>query len=142
MFPIGNHSLLIALSAMALVMLLWISRRIRRILRRRRPALVNPKLAHYGESEELVQARHREASKIVATSSTDRIVGYDIRRQVEAVFVDGFRRPEEALEGLKAAAAMKGANALTNVRSERTAAGKCSARGDAVIVKRVEDDEQ
>jgi uncharacterized protein YbjQ (UPF0145 family) len=60
--------------------------------------------------------------------------------QVEAVVVDGFRRPEEAIEGLKAAAALKGANAVTHVHTERTSSGRCSARGDAVIVSKSRSD--
>ena len=75
-------------------------------------------------------------ARIVATSSTDGIMGYEIVEQVEAVFVDGFRRPEEALQGLKAVAAMKGANAVTNVRQERAASGDCCVSGDAVIVRK------
>lgn len=121
--------------------LLWLIRRIGRRMRRRRPARLSPKLQHYGQTPEVAQARRQEAAKIIATSSTGQIVGYHTVEQVEAVFVDGFRRPEEALEGLKAAAAMKGANALTNVHTERTSAGRCSASGDAVIVRKVQADE-
>ena len=75
------------------------------------------------------------AERIMATSSSGLLAGFEILRQVEAVYVDGFRHPEEALVGLKAAAAMKGANALIHVSHERTTAGRCTARGDAVIVK-------
>ncbi len=130
----------VLIAAAALFAPLWVVLRLRRFLRARRPAKLNPKLAKYGSPEDHAQHRSIEASKIVATSSTDRIVGYHIQQQVEAVYVDGFRRPEEALEGLKASAAMKGANALSNVRTERTSAGKCAAHGDAVIVKRVNDE--
>jgi len=35
---------------------------------------------------------------------------------------------------LKAAAAERGANAILNVKTDRTAAGKCSASGDAIVV--------
>ena len=115
-------------------------RRVHRRLRRRHPARLNPKLQKYGEQGDLVRARREEAAKIVATSTTDRIVGYTIVQQVEAVVVDGFRRPEEALEGLKAAAAMKGANAVTHVHTERTSSGRCGARGDAVVVEKSQSD--
>ncbi|MFQ5490720.1 MAG: hypothetical protein ACE5GE_08375 [Phycisphaerae bacterium] len=132
----------LALSALGVLVWLWlairVAGRLRRARRRRKPATLNPKLAKYGDGKDLVRARRVEASKIVATASTDHLVGYDIVRQIEAVFVDGFRSPEEALEGLKAAAAMKGANAMLNVEAERTAAGRCSGRGDAVVARRID----
>jgi hypothetical protein len=115
-------------------------RGVRRRLRRRHPPRLNPKLQQYGDQADLVRARREEAAKIVATSTTDRIVGYTIVEQVEAVVVDGFRRPEEAIEGLKAAAALKGANAVTRVHTERTSSGRCCARGDAVIVSKSRSD--
>ncbi len=58
-------------------------------------------------------------------------------RQIEAVFVDGFREPNEAILGLKAAAGRKGANSILNVTQERTGNNRCSASGDAVIVRTV-----
>ncbi len=76
--------------------------------------------------------------KIIATSSGGELAGFRVVRQVEAVFVDGFRRPEEAVEGLKAVAAMKGANALLHVRHEPIGSGRYSASGDAVIVESLE----
>lgn len=123
----------------ALVLVLWTYRKLMRAIKRRRKPKLHPKLQKYGEgygepSPKLLAKRRAEAEKIIATSSRRAIVGYDILEQVEAVFVDGFRQPEDAIEGLKAAAAMKGANAVTNVRQERTPSGKCSAAGDAVIV--------
>lgn len=126
----------------ALVVLVTLYRRVRRMIRRRRPPKIHPKLQRYGEGygepdAELLAKRRTEAARIVATSSTPAITGYEIVEQVEAVFVDGFRRPEEALEGIKAAAAMKGANAVSNVRQERGPSGKCSATGDGVIVRRI-----
>lgn len=126
----------------ALMVALWLGRKVRRAIRRRLPPTIHPKLQKYGQNygkpdEKLLANRRAQAERIVATSSTNDIVGYDITEQVEAVFVDGFRRPEEAMEGLKAVAAMKGANAVTNVRHERAASGKCTAHGDAVIVHRV-----
>ncbi len=116
-------------------------RRVRLFFRRRRPPRIHPKLQKYGEQygpvDEVVAAKRRaEAAHIIATSSTGAIAGYDLVEQVEAVFVDGFRRPEEATEGLKAAAAMKGANGVTNVNHDRNASGRCSASGDAVVIRK------
>ncbi|MCP4246345.1 MAG: hypothetical protein GY778_04780, partial [bacterium] len=117
------------------LVVLWIWWRRRKRRRSRRPAQLNPKLQkyQYGDTEELIEARRREAAKILATSSSAHIVGYDIVQQIEAVYVDGFRRPEKALEGLKAAAAMKGANAVINVHTDRSSAGRCAASGDAIL---------
>lgn len=106
--------------------------------RRRRSATLHPSLARYaGPDSELAQQRRQAAARILTTSSSGHLSGYEIVEQIEAVYVDGFRAPGEALEGLKATAALKGANALTNVRHERTASGKCSASGDAVIAQRL-----
>src|SRR5690606_5665105 len=55
-------------------------------------------------------------------------------RQVEAVFVEGYRTPEDAIVALKAAAVERGANAILNVHTDRTTAGRCTASGDAVVV--------
>jgi hypothetical protein len=122
--------------ATAIVVVVWIVMRLRR---RNSTARYHPRLQKYaGEESDLAQQRRAEADKIVATSSTSSVAGYELLRQVEAVYVEGFRRPDEALEGLKAVAAMKGANAVINVRNDRSAGGKCSASGDAVIVHKDE----
>lgn len=128
----------------SLLMVWWLIRKIQLFIRRRRPARIHPKLQkygqHYGEPDEKLTAQQRmEAEKILATSSSHTIAGYNLIEQVEAVYVDGFRRPEEAIEGLKAVAAMKGANALTNVMQNRTSEGTCAANGDAVIVQKIPD---
>lgn len=81
----------------------------------------------------------RLAGKIIATSSTGSITGFEIVRQVEAVFTDGHATPRKAVERLKARAAEKGANALINLNSARPPSGKCLAHGDAVIVRPVEE---
>ncbi|MCH7995333.1 MAG: hypothetical protein IIB57_12940 [Planctomycetes bacterium] len=125
-----------------LVVLIWFTRKIRRFLRRRRPPTLHPKLQKYGQSfaepdPTLGAKRRKEAAEILATSSTGTIAGYEIVEQVEAIIVDGFRLAEDALEGLKAAAAMKGANAVINVHRDRVDGGTCSAAGDAVIVRRI-----
>lgn len=128
----------------SLLMGWWLIRKIQLFIRRRRPARIHPKLQKYGQhydepDEKLTAQRRMEAEKILATSSSNTIAGYDLKEQVEAVYVDGFRRPEEAIEGLKAVAAMKGANALTNVNQNRTPEGTCAADGDAVIVQKKPD---
>ena len=121
--------------------LIWLWRRIRRFVMRRRPAKFNPVLQKYsGQADPrqavLSAARHKQAALIVATSSASTIKGYELIEQIEAVYVDGFTRPEEAMEGLKSAAALKGANALVNVSQQRQSANDCSAQGDAVVVQR------
>ncbi len=125
----------------ALLVVLLIYRRVRRALRRRRPVRLHPKLQKYGQAygepdEEFLAKRRVEAEKIIATSSTPTIVGYEIIEQVEAVYMDGLRKPEDALEGLKAVAAMKGANAVANVQHSRGSDGKYTASGDAVVVRK------
>ena len=86
-----------------------------------------------------VRLKHEEvkglADKIVATSSTHRIAGYDIGRQIEAVFADGQKSAEAAVELVKAHAARKGANAVINLRTQQIPSGKWVAGGDAVVVK-------
>lgn len=77
----------------------------------------------------------RLASKILATSSTRDIPGFEITRQIEAVFTDGHPSLAKAVEGLKALAAEKGANAVIHLHTERNANGKCGANGDAVMVR-------
>jgi len=128
--------------AAAILLAAWIVWRVRkaylRFRRRRMPATLHPKLQKYGVDTELLAQQRREAAmKIVATSSGEKLVGYEITEQIDAVFVEGFRTPAEAVEGLKAEAANRGANAVINVRQERTMAGKCSASGDAVRANRI-----
>ena len=60
-------------------------------------------------------------------------------QQIEAVFVDGYRETGAAIEGLKAEAGLKGANALINLTQQRTTAGRCQASADAVIVRPAEE---
>lgn len=79
----------------------------------------------------------RLAGRIIATSSTGQIVGFEIVQQIEAVFTDGHPAPAKAAESLKVEAAARGANAIINMNDMRLPNGKCSARGDAVIVRSV-----
>lgn len=130
-----DHRILLV-GAVGLLLALYVRRRVRRWLRRKRPTALNANLAKYGDPDADVSLeRQRAAERILATSSTAEIAGYELIRQVEAVYVDGFRHPEEALQGLKAAAALKGANALTHVGHTRSASGRCAASGDAVVVR-------
>ncbi len=118
----------------ALLILRSILRRTWRAIRRSRPATIHPSLQKYNvDHAELDRKRREMAVGVVASSTGNRLAGFRIVRQVEAVFVDGFRTPEEALIALKAMAVEQGANALLNVRTERTAAGRCSASADAII---------
>lgn len=85
--------------------------------------------------QEQLEEQERLALRIVATSSTRTIAGFAVVRQIEAVFTDNHQTPAKAVEALKAAAARKGANAIVNLDGKREANGKCSASGDAVVVK-------
>lgn len=115
---------------------LWVIQKIAVYLRSFRPVQIHPNLAKYaGEDDPGAQQRRQMAARIRSTSSSDQVPGYKIIQAVEAMYVDGFRTPTEAMEGLKAAAAEKGANAVINVRHERSSLGRCSASGDAVVVE-------
>lgn len=134
---VANRAILVWIVAGLLV--LWFFRvlagRLLRRLRRLRPPRIHPRLARYNiDHAELDRHRREQAKLIIATSTGGRLAGYRIVRQVEAVFVEGFRSPEDALIALKAEAAQRGANGLLNVRTERTAAGRCTAAADAVVI--------
>ena len=134
-FPdwLTTDRILIGVAALAV---LGVIGRVRRSMRRRRPVRLNPKLAKYGEpNQAAVQADMEASRKIIATSSTEAVAGYRIVQQIEAVFIDGCRTPDDAIAALKASAGRRGANALINLRQQRTAAGRCTAQGDAVVVK-------
>jgi len=88
--------------------------------------------------EQRRQELERLAARIVATSSTAAVPGFVIVRQVEAVFTEGQATPAEAVVVLKALAAQRGANAIINLSSQRLPSGKCTAQGDAVIVRALE----
>ena len=93
------------------------------------------------KQQRAIDARQQEierlAGRIVSTSSTTTIAGFEIVRQIEAVFADGHPSQSRAVEALKALAAEKGANALINLGSARLPSGKCVAQGDAVVVRPV-----
>ncbi len=128
------NALVILVSVVAVLAMVWLWLKISAA--RRKPK-IHPRLQKYaGPHAEFARKRREEAAHIVATSSTQNIAGYEIVEQFEAVFVDDFRRPEEAIEGVKAVAAMKGANAIVNLKHDRTSGGRCSASGDAVVVRK------
>jgi hypothetical protein len=77
------------------------------------------------------------AEQIVATSSTGRIAGYAIVRQVETIFTEPKASSVAVVELVKAVAAQKGANALINLHSQQMPGGKWVASGDAVIVRQI-----
>ncbi len=126
----------IVLAAGGLVALafLW---RILAALRSRRTAA--RAWADIQRGREEVRLQHEEVQRlgqrIVATSSTARIAGYLIQRQIETVCTDGRASSAGALELLKALAAEKGANGVINVQTQAVLNGKWIARGDAVLVK-------
>ncbi|MBN2562131.1 MAG: hypothetical protein JXQ75_14490 [Phycisphaerae bacterium] len=134
-----DHRVLLG-GAVAVLLVLYVLRRlsggIRRLVRRRGPPKLHPKLQQYaGRNEADIEAEHLAAERIIATSSTGIIAGYEIVRQVEAVFVEGHRTQGEAIRALKATAASRGANAIINLAQQHTAAGRCTAQGDAVVLR-------
>lgn len=75
------------------------------------------------------------AEQIWITSSTARVTGFTLVRQVETVFTDGRASSVAAIDLCKAMAAQKGANAVINLQTRQTPAGKWVASGDAVVVR-------
>jgi hypothetical protein len=135
----GDPMVILSVAAAAALLLLLITQRVIRGAREAR--------RHAERAREIRQARgylymqqqelERLAGRILATSSTGSIAGFDIVRQIEAVYTDGHISPVKAIEVLKAVAAEKGANAIIHLVSERAPAGKCGAHGDAVVVRPV-----
>jgi hypothetical protein len=130
-----NVWILIIVAGVAWIILRKIWSAIWRQIRLSRGPRIHPSLQKYNVDRAEVQKKQRElAAGIVATSTSNRLAGYRLVRQVEAVFVEGFASPEDALIALKASAVERGANAILNVSTEHTAAGRCTASGDAVVV--------
>jgi hypothetical protein len=128
------HKLLTAAGVILLLLILG------RILRRWREAAAAARRRRelhrtYGHLQEKQREISELAAQIVATGSTAVIAGFQVVRQVEAVFTEGQRSPAEAVEALKALAARKGANAIINLNGQRLPNGKFAASGDAVIVR-------
>lgn len=131
--PLVQRIVLAAAALVVLVIFLWIVGRWReaRAAARRRAEVRRRFEGVRLEQEEI----RRLAGQIVATSSTARIAGYAILRQVETVFSDGKSLSADAVEFAKALAAQKGANALVNLQTRQTSGGKWAASGDGVVVK-------
>ncbi len=126
--------LLIACAALLVFALVFTAIRRRREARAERQRLESRR-QQIGYLHMQQQEVERMASRIIATSSTSSLAGFEVVRQIEAVFTDGAPSPKRAVDVLKAMAAEKGANAIVNLASERQPSGKCSARGDAVIAQ-------
>ena len=131
-----GHRLELGITLVVLLGLLMLQRMWRGIRRRRKPAPLHPRLQAYaGRTDADIAADQVDASRIVATSSTPSIVGYQLVRQIEAVYVEGHRTPNDAIMALKAAGARRGANAIINLSQSRASGGRCTAQGDAVVVR-------
>lgn len=103
---------------------------------RRRSAARRAELQRDYDKVRLQQEEIRKlAGRIEATSSTNRIAGFAIVRQIETVFSEGRPSSVTAVELVKAMAAQRGANALINLQTQQAPNGKWYASGDAVIVK-------
>lgn len=134
--PVVDTIILIG-AAVILAALLGVLRGSRRAARQRRDRRERRRQRSFVEQQRIEQARL--ATQIIATSSTGAIAGFEIIRQIEAVFTDGHSTPNHAVEALKAEAARRGANALINLTGQRPPGGRCIARGDAVIVRPLAD---
>lgn len=126
----------IVFGAAALIFLVIVLRVIRRVREgaedaRRRAA----RRRELGEQQSQQEELKRAAEQIVATSSTARIAGYGIVRQVETLFTEAKPSSVAAVELLKGMAALKGANGIVNLQSQQLPTGKWVASGDAVVVK-------
>jgi uncharacterized protein YbjQ (UPF0145 family) len=114
-----------------------------RIISRVRYDVANARLrAELRREKDELEAQQEEArqlaGKIVATSSTARVAGYAIVRQIETVFAEAKPSSAAAVEAVKTLAVQKGANALVNLQSRQLPSGKWSASGDGVMVKLIE----
>lgn len=131
-----SHKFELCLAVVVLGILAILQRTWRGLRRRRKPAPLHPKLQPYaGRTDADIAGEQVDAARIIATSSSSNVVGYELIRQIEAVYVEGHRSPNDAVTALKALAARKGANAIINLSQTRTAGGRCTAQGDAVVVQ-------
>ncbi|MBK8914956.1 MAG: hypothetical protein IPM64_10220 [Phycisphaerales bacterium] len=119
-----------------LVVLLLI---LRAVARRREDAAYRRRRAELSRTYDNVQMSREQiarlSARVIATSSTGEIVGFEVLRQIETVFTDGHPAPARAAEALKAQAAERGANAIINLAGVRQPNGRYAASGDAVIVR-------
>ncbi len=131
--PFTQRVLIVAAAFIALVIVLRIFGRIRENAASRR---YRSELRRGMDEVRLQQEEVRQlAEQIAATSSTARIAGYAIVRQIETVFTEGRPTSVAALELLKGLAAQKGANGIINVQTRQMPTGKWVASGDAVLVR-------
>ena len=122
--------------ASALIVLVILLRIVRRIRYDLANARLRAELRHEKDELQLQQAEARQlAESIVATSSTARVAGYAIVRQIETVFAEARPTSAAAVETVKTQAAQKGANALVNLQTRQLPNGKWTASGDGVVVK-------
>lgn len=129
--PILIVAIALGAAILIVVLRLWQSHRARKLERDRRTELRQRYSAGTIRQQEL----ERLAERIIATSSSPTIAGFEIQRQIEAVFTDGHPSPGRAVQMAKAQAAELGANALINLHSQRLPSGKCQASADAVLVR-------
>ncbi|MCK4343110.1 MAG: hypothetical protein KAY37_15455 [Phycisphaerae bacterium] len=120
-----------AFIVLVIVVRIWSGYRNKVIAARRRAELRRSYDSVRLQQEEI----KRLADRIQTTSSTARITGFTIVRQVEAVFTEGRTSSVAALELCKALAAQKGGNAVINLQARQTPSGKWVASGDAVVVQ-------
>jgi hypothetical protein len=127
---------LIVIGAVAILFLLLA---MKIIARRRQAAAAARYRADLHQAFEGVRLQQEEvkrlADQIAATSSTGRIAGFAIVRQVETVFSEPKASSVSAVDLVKALAVQKGANALINLETRQLPGGKWVASGDAVVVK-------
>ncbi len=128
------RKILIAAGAVILLALV-----LRIVGRRRYSAAAARQRAAVRENYEHLRLQQEEikklAEKIVATSSTSRIVGFALVRQVETVFSEPRPSSTAAVDLVKALAARKGGNAVINLQTQQMPTGKWVANGDAVLVR-------
>ena len=124
--------------AVALIVLVIVLRLLGRLREGRSAARRRAALRRQYESVRLQQEEVKHlADQILATSSTSRIAGYAIIRQVETVFGESRPSSAAALDQAKALAAQKGANAIINLQIQQVSSGKWVASGDGVIARLV-----
>jgi uncharacterized protein YbjQ (UPF0145 family) len=107
--------------------------------RRREAARWARRQAELRETQQSLRLRQEEIKKLAdqiwTTSSTHRVAGFTIVRQVDAVFTEGKASSVAAMDLVKALAARMGANAIINLETRQGPNGKWYANGDAVVVK-------
>ena len=102
----------------------------------RRQKEINRRQKEINRQKEKEEKEKKERiQSIIATSSSNSIIGYCIIKQLEMVSHSDTLDEEEAKQELKDKAAKLGANAIINIRIVRSRGGEVSIQGDAVIVR-------